>query len=64
MKWMIIGSLQLCLYAPLSLVLKLLGKPKYIHYQNRTAQALGKILWWDNFEQKLYGVNATTGVNA
>jgi len=63
-KWMIIGGMQFCVYGPLSLVFKVFGKPKYIHYQNRTAQALGKIFWWSSFKQKLYGVNATTGVSA
>ncbi|MEP3890434.1 MAG: glycosyltransferase family A protein [Hellea sp.] len=60
-KWMSIGALQLCIYGPLYLGLKLLGRPKYIHFHNRTAQALGKICWWSSFTQKLYGVNATTG---
>lgn len=64
LKWMIIGGMQLCVYGPMSIILKVLGKPKYIHYRNRTAQALGKIFWWNSFKQKLYGVNATTGVSA
>ena len=63
-KWMIVGALQLCVYAPVFLALKVLGKPKYIHYQNRTAQALGKMFWWNSFKQKLYGTSATTGVSA
>lgn len=61
-KWMVVGFIQLFLYAPTSFILKLLSKPSYIHFQNRTAQALGKIFWWNNFKQKLYGVNTTTGV--
>jgi len=63
LKWMIVGALQLCIYGPVFLALKILGKPKYIHYRNRTAQALGKIFWWNSFQQKLYGVNATTDVS-
>lgn len=63
-KWMIIGGMQLCVYGPTAIALKIMGKPKYIHYQNRTSQALGKIFWWRSFKQKLYGVNATTGVSA
>ncbi len=61
-KWMAVGAVQLVLYSPICLFLKLLQKPKYIHFQNRTAQALGKIFWWNNFKQKLYGVNATTSI--
>jgi len=64
LKWMIIGAMQLGIYAPMTLVFKAMGKPRYIHYQNRTAQALGKIFWWNSFKQKLYGTNATTGVSA
>ena len=62
-KWMCVGSVQLCIYGPIYLGLKLLGRPKYIHYHNRTAQAFGKVFWWNSFKQKLYGVNATTGIN-
>lgn len=60
-RWMVIGVIQLFVYFPIYRFLKLLGQPKYIHYHNRTAQALGKIFWWSNFKQKLYGVNSTTG---
>ena len=60
-RWMIIGALQAPVYFMLSVFYKLMGKPKYIHYRNRTAQGLGKIFWWSSFKQKLYGVNATTG---
>ena len=63
-KWMMIGTLQLCVYAPMFLALKLVGKPKYIHYQNRTAQALGKIFWWNIFKQKLYGTYSTTSITS
>lgn len=59
-KWMIIGALQLAVYGPLLLIYKALGRPSYINYHARTAQALGKILWWSGFKQKLYGANATT----
>lgn len=63
-KWMIVGAIQLCIYGPMMFVLRAMNKAKYIHYQNRTAQALGKIFWWNSFKQKLYGVNATTGASA
>ena len=61
-KWMSVGCVQFFIYLPAYVVLKLLDKPAYIHFQNKTAQALGKIFWWSNFKQKLYGVNATTSV--
>ncbi len=61
LKWMIVGLFQFFAFAPACLVLKLLGQSSYIHFQNRTAQALGKIFWWSSFKQKLYGVNSTTG---
>ncbi len=62
LKWMIIGLVQFLAFAPAWLVLRLLGQPFYIHFRNRCAQALGKIFWWNNFRQKLYGVNATTSI--
>jgi len=62
MKWMVIGVIQFLAFTPAYLVLKLLGKPFYIHFHNRIAQALGKIFWWRSFKQKLYGANATTGI--
>lgn len=64
LKWMCVGILQFCVYGPVFAVFKVMNKPKYIHYQNRTAQALGKFFWWNSFQQKLYGKNATTGVSS
>jgi len=61
-KWMIVGAIQLFVFSPIWIILKLLRRPLYIHYQNRTAQALGKMFWWKSFTQKLYGVNATTSI--
>lgn len=62
LKWMAVGAVQFFAFAPAWLVLRLLGQPFYIHFRNRCAQALGKIFWWNNFRQKLYGVNATTSI--
>ncbi len=61
-KWMIVGVIQFLAFTPAWLLLKLLGQPFHIHFQNRVAQALGKVFWWNNFRQKLYGVNATTSI--
>jgi len=58
-KWMCVGAVQFLMFTPAFIVLKILRRPFYIHFQNRIAQALGKIFWWNNFQQKLYGVNAT-----
>ena len=63
LKWMAVGVLQFIIFAPAWLVLRLLGQPLYIHFRNKCAQAIGKIFWWNNFEQKLYGVNATTSIS-
>lgn len=62
LKWMIVGVIQFLAFTPAWILLKLLGQPFHIHFQNRCAQALGKIFWWNNFRQKLYGVNATTSI--
>jgi len=63
-KWMIVGAAQFLLYGPQYLALKIMNKPKYIHYHAKTAQALGKMIWFQGFSPKLYGTNATTGVSA
>lgn len=55
LKWMIIGTLQVCVYGPLYLALRALKRPIFMKYLARTAQGLGKILWWGDFTPKLYG---------
>ena len=54
-KWMLVGTVQYALYAPLALLTKLAGKPSYIHYLAKSAAGAGKILWFDGFKPKLYG---------
>ena len=54
-RWMGIGVLQVLVYGPVYLGLRALGKPLFMKYLARTAQGLGKILWWGNFTPKLYG---------
>jgi succinoglycan biosynthesis protein ExoM len=59
LKWMAIGAVQFVFYSPQYLALKIIGRPKYIHYHAKTAQALGKVLWWGGFSPKLYGTHST-----
>jgi len=54
-RYMIAGAVQLCLYAPLYFVLKILGHPAYVKYLAKTAQGIGKIFWADSLSPKLYG---------
>ena len=54
-KWMCVGAVQLLVYGSIYLVLRALGKPLFMKYLARTAQSLGKILWWGNFTPRLYG---------
>lgn len=54
-KWMLVGSVQYALYAPLALLSKIAGKPSYIHYLAKSAGGAGKVLWFGGFTPKLYG---------
>lgn len=55
LKWMIIGTAQACLFAPAYGALTLLGRPARLKFMAKTAQGLGKILWWDGLSPRLYG---------
>lgn len=55
-KWMIIGAIQTVLYSPAYLTLKFMDKPSHMKYLAKVAQGLGKILWWEGFTPRLYGV--------
>ncbi len=54
-KWMLVGSLQYLAYKPLAIITKLLKRPSYIHYLAKSADGLGKVLWFGGFTPKLYG---------
>ncbi len=54
-KWMLVGAVQYCLYAPLTLLTKLLGRPSYIKFLAKSYEGIGKIFWFDAFSPKLYG---------
>jgi len=55
MRFMTTGFIQLCLFTPVYLFLKLIKHPAYIAYLARSARGLGKIFWWDSLSPKLYG---------
>jgi len=55
LRFMTTGSIQLCMYAPVYFILKLLGHPAYVKYLARTARGLGKVFWSDSLSPKLYG---------
>lgn len=54
-KWMAVGVMQYMMYKPLAVLTKLLGRPSYIHYLAKSAEAAGKVMWFDGFTPKLYG---------
>lgn len=54
-RFMITGSIQLMMYAPVYFGLKLVGHPAYVKYLARTARGLGKVFWADSLSPKLYG---------
>lgn len=57
-KWMAVGAVQTTLHGGLYLAHALMGRPSRIEHLGRTAQGLGKILWWDGLSPRLYGANA------
>ena len=58
LRFMTTGSIQICLYAPIYLVLKVLNHPAYVEYLARTARGVGKVLWSDSLSPKFYGRSA------
>jgi len=60
MKWMGVGVVQAVIYAPQYLLRRLMGRADYIRSYARLSQAIGKVLWFDGFSPRLYGVNAPT----
>jgi len=56
LRFMITGTIQMCLYAPLYFVLKLVGHPAYMKYMAKTARGVGKVFWSDRLSPKLYGM--------
>jgi len=54
-KWTAIGMAQFAVYAPLYVVTTAFRSPKSIWYMRKTAEAAGKVLWFEGFRPKLYG---------
>ncbi len=54
-RFMVTGTVQLLMYAPIYFGLKLLGHPAYVKYLAKTARGLGKVFWADSLSPKLYG---------
>lgn len=54
-RFMITGTIQTFIYAPVYLILRALGRPAYIKYLAKTARGVGKIFWFDSLSPKLYG---------
>lgn len=57
-KWMAVGCVQTLIYAPLYKTLQVMNKPSYAKYLAKTAQGVGKVLWWGDFSPRLYGQTA------
>ena len=55
LRFMITGTIQMCMYAPVYFGLKMVGHPAYVKYMAKTARGLGKLFWADSLSPKLYG---------
>lgn len=53
--WMAIGLAQLAVFAPLALVMSLVSAERAATYLDKSAQAVGKVLWFDRFAPRFYG---------
>ena len=54
-RHMSVGSIQFCIFGIIFLISKLGNRPSEVRYLALTARGLGKVLWFDRFQQKLYG---------
>jgi len=57
-KWSLVGTLQWCVYQPLSILNRVLGHKSYIKFMRKAAEGAGKVLWYEHFRPKLYGATA------
>lgn len=55
LRFMITGTIQTLMYAPVYWGLKLAGHPAWVKYMARTARGVGKVFWADSLSPKLYG---------
>ena len=57
--WMSVGLIQTIANGTAALTSKILGRSNWVAYAARTAQGLGKMLWWDQFSPRIYGTGAS-----
>lgn len=57
-KWMVIGALQMSVYALPMLAAKWTGHKSYISWVSRFWQGAGKVFWFGNLRPKLYGASS------
>ncbi|WP_300526857.1 glycosyltransferase family 2 protein [Maricaulis sp.] len=54
-RWMAIGVVQLAVFAPLAVIVSAINARQGASFIDRTAQAAGKICWFDRFSPRFYG---------
>lgn len=54
-RWMAIGVAQLAVFAPLALLVSAVNARQGASLIDRTAQAAGKVCWFDRFSPRFYG---------
>lgn len=57
--WMSVGLFQTITNGAAALGSKIMGRSNWVYYAARTAQGLGKMLWWDQFSPRIYGSAAS-----
>jgi len=55
-KWMVVGCVQIALYAGLWSFAKIKRDPNAVRYFGRLAQGVGKVFWSEKLSPRLYGV--------
>jgi succinoglycan biosynthesis protein ExoM len=56
-RWMLVGLIQVGIYAPLAAAEWLFQTPRRAFALDRVARALGKVFWWGPFKLRFYGVS-------
>lgn len=54
-RWMAIGVVQLAVFAPLAVLVSVVNARQGASLIDRTAQAAGKVCWFDRFSPRFYG---------
>lgn len=58
--WMLVGAVQLALFAPLAGLTALVRAPQAAVFIDKAVQAAGKLVWFGEFEPRFYGGAAST----